>query len=176
MPSNVTEEYMLDRPLSELYTGYDVAERTRSFSKYEGKSYVAVWERFGDGKFKLDLGFHYRNPYYEKVPVSGTDGFQFAPGLTPKDTIQVFDSLLLQTLTFHYDSTTTDDGLETYLYKLDVSKYNSSINDILYPIIDITSAYRFPLFVSLPYYNSIEIHVEPFTGITTCFKHNYEVV
>jgi hypothetical protein len=164
---------MLHRPLSELYTGYDLGKRTRSFSKYEGESYASVWERFGDGMFEYDLGYHSRNPYFEKVPTRGTDGFQFSPGLTPEDNIEVFDTFLLQTLNFYYHSATTHDELETYIYKLDVEKYESYIDSISYSIINITSVHRFPLFVLLPYY---EVHVEPFTGITVCFKYEYEVI
>lgn len=151
---NLTAEYTQSRPLTEFYAGHSSPEKLKAFSKFEGRSYVSVWERFASPD---RVQYHSRNPYPRKVPLSGTDGFQFSPGLAVKDELVVFDTFSLHPITFAYHSTAMEGDLETYVYKLDVAKYANSekfMDNFPCPILNLTSAYRFPLFVALPHYSS----------------------
>ncbi len=152
-PINVSLDYTTNRPLHELYTGQNDPALTRTYARYLENANVMVWEEFYNGN---GVDHHFRNPYARKIPVDGTDGFQFSPKLgDEKQDIKYFDEFSMRPVTFSFDSDQSHSSLNTLQYKLKVNSltsadYGDSFNC---PMLNLSSVYETPLFVGLPQYS-----------------------
>ncbi|MFX0017266.1 MAG: hypothetical protein ACFFBT_07600 [Promethearchaeota archaeon] len=140
--SSAAEAEVVDMKSFTVNTGKLDIDQVSNTVKYDGMEVITVWE--------------------EREKVRGTDGTQFAPGVSKNDPLYVFITDLLRTVEITYSGTNNIYGIELYRFKLseETLKINPKYYQSIEGLANMTIDQGIPTFLSKPHFLDASSHLK----------------